>query len=160
MYWTNIVVVMLLYNVNYITVTVTVLLVSQSCLTLCDPMDCSPIGPSVHGILQARILEWVAIPFFSQWLIKNKIQECLNSTISWHVISVYFLLFPWLSVPGCYLEYLYLTDGSLVMDCQATVSFLLCFCVVKEQWMDFTILHLLTVEKMQNKEDIFTYYKI
>ena len=33
----------------------------QSCLTLCDPMDCSPPGSSVHGILQARILEWVAI---------------------------------------------------------------------------------------------------
>ena len=32
-------------------------------LTLCDPMDCSPPGSSVHGILQARILEWVAIPF-------------------------------------------------------------------------------------------------
>ena len=38
-------------------------LVSQSCLTLCDSMDCSPPGSSVHGILQARILEWVAIPF-------------------------------------------------------------------------------------------------
>ena len=35
---------------------------AQSCLTLCDPMDCSPPGSSVHGILQARILEWVAIP--------------------------------------------------------------------------------------------------
>ena len=38
--------------------------VTQSCLTLCDPMDCNPPGSSVHGILQARILEWVAIPFF------------------------------------------------------------------------------------------------
>ena len=38
-------------------------LVSQSCLTLCDPMDCSPSGSSVHGILQAITLEWVAIPF-------------------------------------------------------------------------------------------------
>ena len=36
-------------------------LVAQSCPTLCDPMDCSPPGSSVHGILQARILEWVAI---------------------------------------------------------------------------------------------------
>ena len=34
----------------------------QSCLTLWDLMDCSPPGSSVHGILQARILEWVAIP--------------------------------------------------------------------------------------------------
>ena len=35
----------------------------QLCLTLCDLMDCSPPAFSVHGILQARILEWVAIPF-------------------------------------------------------------------------------------------------
>ena len=34
----------------------------QSCLTLHDPLDCSPPGSSVHGILQARILEWVAMP--------------------------------------------------------------------------------------------------
>ena len=37
--------------------------IAQSCLTFYDPMDCSPSGSSVHGILQARILEWVAIPF-------------------------------------------------------------------------------------------------
>ena len=42
-----------------------VLLVAQSHPTLCNPMDCSPPGSSVHGILQARILEWVAIPFSS-----------------------------------------------------------------------------------------------
>ena len=35
----------------------------QLCLTLCDPIDCSPPGSSVHGILQLRILEWAAIPF-------------------------------------------------------------------------------------------------
>ena len=38
-------------------------LVTKSCLTLCDPMDCSQPGSSVHGISQARILEWVAISF-------------------------------------------------------------------------------------------------
>ena len=37
-------------------------LVTQSCLTLWDSMDCSPPGSSIHGILQARILEWLAIP--------------------------------------------------------------------------------------------------
>ena len=37
-------------------------LVTQSCPTLGDPTDCSPPGSSVHGILQARILEWVAVP--------------------------------------------------------------------------------------------------
>ena len=37
--------------------------VAQSCLTLCDPVDCSPPCSSVHGIFQARVLEWVAISF-------------------------------------------------------------------------------------------------
>jgi len=37
--------------------------VTQLCLTLCDSMDCSPPGSSVHDIIQARTLEWVAIPF-------------------------------------------------------------------------------------------------
>ena len=38
-------------------------LVAKSCLTLCDPMDCSRPGSPVHGILQARILKWVAMSF-------------------------------------------------------------------------------------------------
>ena len=38
-------------------------LVAQSCPTPCEPVDCSPPGSSVHRILQARILEWVAFPF-------------------------------------------------------------------------------------------------
>ena len=36
---------------------------TQLCPTLCDPLDCSPPGSSVHGVFQARILEWVASPF-------------------------------------------------------------------------------------------------
>ena len=45
-------------------------LVAQLCLTLCDPMDCSLPSSSVHGLLQARLLEWVLIPFSrgSSWL--------------------------------------------------------------------------------------------
>ena len=38
-------------------------LVTQSCLTLCDPMDCSSSGSSVPGISEERILEWAVIPF-------------------------------------------------------------------------------------------------
>jgi len=37
--------------------------VAQSCPTLCDPMDCSLPGSSVHGIFQAIVLEWIAISF-------------------------------------------------------------------------------------------------
>ena len=38
-------------------------LAAQSCLTPCNPVDCSPAGPSVHGTLQARTLEWVDVSF-------------------------------------------------------------------------------------------------
>ena len=38
--------------------------IAQSCPTLCDPMDCSLPGSSAHEILQARILEWIAVLFF------------------------------------------------------------------------------------------------
>ena len=38
-------------------------LVTQLCLTWCDPMDCSPLGSSVHGVSQVRMLKWVAISF-------------------------------------------------------------------------------------------------
>ena len=49
----------------------------HSCPTLCDPMDCSPPSPSVHRILQARILEWVAIPFSrgSSW---PRVRTCIS----------------------------------------------------------------------------------
>ena len=43
--------------------------VAQSCPTPSDPMDCSLLGPSVHGIFQARVLEWVAIAFSMQYTI-------------------------------------------------------------------------------------------
>ena len=44
----------------------------QSCLTLCDPIDGSPPGSSVPGILQARVLEWVAISFSSLAISESK----------------------------------------------------------------------------------------
>ena len=51
--------------------------VTQSCLTLSDPMDCSLLGSSVHGVFQARVLEWGAIAFSGTltrlWYIANKI---------------------------------------------------------------------------------------
>ena len=54
-------------------------LVTKSCLTLCDPMDCSPPGSSVHGISQARILKWIAISFSraSSW------PSCVSRASSW-----------------------------------------------------------------------------
>ena len=52
-------------------------LIAQLCLTLCDPRDCSPPGFSVHGILQARILEWTAIPF-SRGTSQHKYQTLVS----------------------------------------------------------------------------------
>ena len=51
-----------LYSPTSYTTLLSFSLVSQPCPTLCNPMDCSPPGLSVRGILQTRILEWVAIP--------------------------------------------------------------------------------------------------
>ena len=56
-----------------------VCLITQSCPTLCDPKDCSPPGSSVHGILQARILEWVAISFSNAG--KGKVKGKLLSRV-------------------------------------------------------------------------------
>ena len=56
----------------------------QSCPTLCDPIDCSPPGSPVPGILQARTLEWVAICFSNAWKWKVKMKSlsraCLFET--------------------------------------------------------------------------------
>ena len=47
----------------------------RSCSTLCDPIDSSPPGSAVPGILQARILEWVAISFSNAWKWKEKVKS-------------------------------------------------------------------------------------
>ena len=47
--------------------------VAQSCPILCNPMYCSSPGSSIHGILQARVLEWVAISFSQEIFKKNKL---------------------------------------------------------------------------------------
>ena len=47
----------------------------QLCLTVCDPIDVSPPGSPVPGILQARTLEWVAISFFNAWKWKVKVKS-------------------------------------------------------------------------------------
>ena len=47
----------------------------QLCPTLCDPIDCSPPGSPVPGILQERILEWVAISFSNAWKWKMKVKS-------------------------------------------------------------------------------------
>ena len=54
-----------------------VCLVTESCLTLCNPMDCGPPGSSVHEITQGRILEWIAISF-SMGTIRPRDRTCVS----------------------------------------------------------------------------------
>ena len=61
-------------------------LVAQSCPTLCGPMDCILPGSSVHGILQARILEWVTIPF------SRGSSHTKNQTWVFHIAGRFFTL--------------------------------------------------------------------
>ena len=53
----------------------------QSCPTLCDPIDGSPLGSSVPGILQARILGWVAISFSNAWKWKVKVKSLSHARL-------------------------------------------------------------------------------
>ena len=61
----------------------------QLCLTLCDPIDCSPPGSSIHGIFQARVLEWGAVAFSGLQLLEVCICMCVcvcvhaNMNILW-----------------------------------------------------------------------------
>ena len=57
------------------------MLVAQSCPTLCDPIDCGSPGSSVHGILQARILQCIAIPF--SWGSSRARDQTHVSCIAW-----------------------------------------------------------------------------
>ena len=55
--------------------------VTQSCLTLSDPMDCSLPVSSVHGIFQARVLEWGAIAFSASLMARQQMRVCLRSSL-------------------------------------------------------------------------------
>ena len=76
-------------NIKWVTdVNLVLCLVAQSCPTLCDPMDCSPPGSSVHGILQVKILEWVAISssrgsFHRDWTHISWV-SCVGRQILYH----------------------------------------------------------------------------
>ena len=57
--------------------------VAQSCLILWDPVDCSLPGSSIHGIFQARVLEWVAISFYSR-SSQSRDRSQVSSIVGWH----------------------------------------------------------------------------
>ena len=68
----------------------------QSCLTFCNPMDCSLLGSSVHGIFQARILEWVALSFSNAWKWEVKVKSLIRVRLQRpHGLQPTRLLHPW-----------------------------------------------------------------
>ena len=71
----------------------------QSCPTLCDPIDGSPPGSLVTGILQARTLEWVAISFSNAWKWKVKVKSVVSDSLQPHGLKPTRLLCPW-DFPG------------------------------------------------------------
>ena len=83
----------------------------QLCPTLCDPMYCSLPGFSVHGILQARTLEWVAISFSKAWKWKVKVKS---------LSRVWLLATPWTAV--------YQAPPS--MDCPGNSTGVGCHCLL------------------------------
>ena len=66
--------------------------VAQSCPTLSDPMDCSLPGSSIHGIFQARVLEWVAIAF-SVILLRSRVNSSAVCIILYQMEKIFFVLY-------------------------------------------------------------------
>ena len=65
--------------------------VTQSCPTLHDPMDCSLPGSSIHGIFQARVLEWGAIAFSTLVIRERQIKTIMRYHLTLAIIAAYFL---------------------------------------------------------------------
>ena len=105
------------------------MLVSQSCLTLCDPMDCSPPGSSVHEIFQTRILEWVAISFSrgsSQPRDRTRVSCTAGRFFTyWATVSPFYFLYWLINYPFSsvqLLSHVWLFPTLWTAACQASLS--------------------------------------
>ena len=98
--------------------------VAQSCPSLCNPMDCSPPGSFVHGILQARILEWVAMPSSRESSQpRDQTQHC------WQIL--YCLIYQ-----GSLKIYMALSNYSLIYIVSPDVFFkLISFCLTQKIYL-------------------------
>ena len=129
--------------------------VTQSCLTLGDPVDCSPPGSSVHGILQARVLEWVAVAFSAEpllgghnnqrlsamWFIQH-MKPILPMIVHMHV-GTKFLVSSWWKNNICQqgLSYTILSQMACLMDIwHSCLQMLSLAGLVTRIWVKFLIL--------------------
>ena len=99
-------VVMYFIRINLSSATIVLCLVAQSCLTLCNPMDCSSPGSSIHGISQARMMEWVAI-FFCRGSLWPRDRTCISYMCRWIIYHCTSWKAPksgslWRQIPGHY----------------------------------------------------------
>ena len=111
--------------------------VTQSYPTLCDSTDCSPPGFSVHGLLQARILEWIAIPFFraSSWPRDRTQVSCIGRWILYHWVNCVFsqpqnffkLQTPRLPTTNHFLSWIFQTYHVLKWPCDYSPLLHTCF---------------------------------
>ena len=102
-------------------------LVAQLCLTLCDPVDCSPPGSSVHGIFQARILECIAISFSggSSWPRDQTQVSCIAGRVmAWYLFKSYILcssqkyqvcILCWHLSPSNMMEFIFIKQSSFLL---------------------------------------------
>ena len=101
----------------------------QSCLTLCDPIDGSPPGSPVPGILQARTLEWVVISFSNVWKWKMKVKVKFYGWVVFNYMHTYLCMYATslsihlLTYFGCF--HILATVNSSAMNIKVTVSFLI-----------------------------------
>ena len=103
-------------------------LATKSCPAFCNPLDCNPPGSSVHGILQARILEWVAISFSrgSSWPRDGSQVSYIGRQIFYHWATRFYCTAKWVSYMHAYIP---LCLDSLPMQ------------VTTERWVESPVLH-------------------
>ena len=108
------------------------MLIAQLCLTLCDPMDCSLPGSSVHGILQAKILEWLAISFSRRsswsrdWTHVSHIAVRVYHLSTREAVSIPYTVFIWLPR--------WLSGKEYICQCRRHKRHLFCPWVGKIPW--------------------------
>ena len=137
----------------------------QLCPTLCSPMDCSPQGSSVHGILQARIWEWVGnnthwgwlqIPKYKELFAPGIIWDLIHCSLGMNVLNLSLLMWVLIFNGGfVFLWWVWFSDQSLLMHwisihvlnlCSCTESDILRGIWVPEWYFEFTVCYLVIME--------------